>query len=153
MSTRRSPSIDALLADGLARRAEGPRTGTELIDDVLTVVGSSTQVRGSTLRWPTLDRPIAILLAAALALSALLGAAFAVGGRARPPVPATVVGASDEIAFVRATYSWDGTWDRFGAPIPSAVDPRIFRIPGAGGEPVFVAVANGSSAQTPPDRW
>jgi Tol biopolymer transport system component len=136
MSTPRLTLTDALLRDALSRRAAGPQSTTELLDDVLLVVQSTTQRRGWALQPPRPGRPFAALVVGALLVSALVGSTLVVGARlAAPTIP---LGGGD-IAFVQARYTWDGSKDSYGGPTPTVEGQRIFRASSAGGELTFVA--------------
>jgi dipeptidyl aminopeptidase/acylaminoacyl peptidase len=147
--------------DALAHRAAGSRGSADLVDDVLAVVASTTQDRGWSPRIEVGWRPVAILVAAALLVSAAVGLAVAPGGG--PPIvsPSTRVGGGGDIAFVRAAYAWDGARDSYGAPVPMAVDPRINTITSLGDEGEVVAdvpaIADGrvvgASTVGPAVRW
>lgn len=81
MSTPRPSLPDALLRQALARRAAGPSTSSELLDDVLAAIETLPQRRGWELRLVPQRRVLPVLIAAALLLAALIG--FAVGAGSR----------------------------------------------------------------------
>jgi len=85
MTTPPASLHDALLRQALARRAAGPSTPAELLDDVLAAVETLPQRRGWTLPLVSELRLVPILLVAALLLSALIGPALFVGGRIISP--------------------------------------------------------------------
>jgi Tol biopolymer transport system component len=158
MSKPQPMLTDALLRDALSRRAAGPHSTGELLDDVLLVVESTTQSRGWAIQLPRLSRPLAVLVVGALLVSALVGSALMAGAKVATRV--IPLGGGD-IAFVQARYAWDGSKDWNGAPTPTVEDQRIFRVPSAGGEPTLLAnvpwsirkTRFGSSTVGPPVRW
>jgi Tol biopolymer transport system component len=66
-----------------------------------------------------------------------------------------------DIAFARASYSWDGSLDGYRAPTPIATDLSIYRIASAGGDPTFISKVPaldrerlvGTSTVGPTVRW
>lgn len=145
MSTPRPMLTDALLRDALSRRATGPRSTAELLDDVLLVVQSTTQSRGWAIQLPRPSRPLAVIVVGALLVSALVGSALMAGARLATP---TVPFGDAEIVFVQARYAWDGSKDSYGSPTPTVEGRGIFRVPSAGGEPTFVAEVPAADRQT-----
>ena len=85
MSTPRPSLPDALLRQALARRAAGPSTSVELLDDVLAAIETLPQRRAWVLPLASELRLVPILLVAALLLSALIGLALFAGGRITTP--------------------------------------------------------------------
>ncbi len=81
MSPPRPSLPDALLRQALARRAAGPKTSSELLDDVLSAIETLPQRRGWALRLVPQQRLLPVLIAAALLLAALIGVAVGVGSR------------------------------------------------------------------------
>lgn len=86
MSTPRPSLPDALLRQALARRAAGPSTSAELLDNVLAAVEALPQRRGWTRPLVSELRLVPILLLVAVLLSALIGLALFAGGRVMPPL-------------------------------------------------------------------
>jgi Tol biopolymer transport system component len=156
MSTPRKMLTDALLRDVLNRRAAGPHSTAELLDDVLLVVQSTTQRRGWAIQLPRPSRPLAVLVVGGLLLSALVGSALMAGARLATP---TIPLGDGDIAFVQARYTWDGSRDSYGSPTPTVEGQGIFRVPGAGGEPTLLAnmparqTLVGPSTVGPPVSW
>src|SRR5687768_16868122 len=145
MRTPRPMLTDALLRDALSRRAAGPHSTAELVDDVLLVVQSTTQNRGWAIHLPRPSRPLAVLVVGALLVSALVGSALMAGARLATP---TIPLGDGDIAFVQARYAWDGNKDAHGASTPTVEGQGIFRVPSAGGEPTFVAGVPAADRQT-----
>jgi Tol biopolymer transport system component len=149
---------DALLRDALSRRADGPHSTAELLDDVLLVVASTTQSRGWALQLARPSRPLAVLVVGALLVSALVGSALIAGARLATP---TIPLGDNDIAFVQARYAWDGSKDGYGSPTPTVEDQRIVSLGSDGGEPTLLAnvpasirqTLRGSSTVGPPVRW
>jgi Tol biopolymer transport system component len=148
---------DALLRDVLSRRAAGPHSTAELLDDVLLVVQSTPQRRGWAIQLPRPSRPLAVLVVGALLLSALVGSALLAGARLATP---TIPLGDGDIAFVQTRYTWDGSKDGYGGPTLTVEGQGIFLVPSAGGEPTFVAEVPAVDRQTlvgstvgPPVRW
>lgn len=81
MSTPRSTMTDPLLTEALGRRADGPHTPADLLDDVLTAVGGTSQARAWGWRLPIMKRPKAIIAVAALVAATILAVASAAGGQ------------------------------------------------------------------------
>jgi Tol biopolymer transport system component len=158
MSTPRPMLTDALLRDALSRRAAGPHSTAELLDDVLLVVQSTTQSRGWAIQLPRPSRPLAVLAVGALLVSALVGSSLMAGARLATP---TIPLGDDDIAFVQARYAWDGSKDGYGSPTPTVEDQRIVSLGSDGGEPTLLAnvpasirqTLRGSSTVGPPVRW
>ncbi|HEX5014196.1 MAG TPA: hypothetical protein VFV72_08560 [Candidatus Limnocylindrales bacterium] len=93
MSTSQAPLNEALLRDVLRVRAEGDRSTGELIDDVLFVVGSSSQTRGWQPRPVTISQSILVASAAMLLLLGALIGSLLVGAQVRretQPIPTAV---------------------------------------------------------------
>jgi hypothetical protein len=131
MSTPQPTLTDALLRDALGRRADGPPAAADLIDDVLTVVGATSQERAWGSGVVRVARPMVILVAAALVLAALVGGVLAAGALLRddPELrgdPATVIAQFAEIhvgwvyvyADGRVVYYPDRRASSFGGSIP-----------------------------------
>jgi TolB protein len=154
MSTQRTNLTDELLKDALSSRADGANGPADLLDDVLLIVQSTTQGRGWELPLAPVGRPLVLLAAAALLLSAIVGLALGAGARFRVATPAmpfatpvTPLGDGD-IAFVQARYSWDGSKDWNGAPTPTVEDQRIATLASDGGEPTVLSMVPASARQT-----
>jgi Tol biopolymer transport system component len=154
MSTSRTNLTDELLKRALSSRAGGAKGAADLLDDVLPIVQSTTQGRRWELPLPPVGRPLVLLAAAALLLSAIVGFALGAGGRFRvaTPVmplatPVTQLGDGD-IAFIQARYSWDGSKDWNGAPTPTVEDQHIATLASDGGEPTLLSRVPASTRQT-----
>jgi len=130
MSTPRPSLPDALLRQVLARRAAGPSTSAELLDDVLAAVETLPQRHGWTWRLASEQRLLPILLVAALLLSALIGFALVAGGSS------TRDAGGGEIMFVHASY------DPTRQEPPS--NPVIFGVPSGGGDPTPLRAVPGT---------
>jgi Tol biopolymer transport system component len=152
MSTQRTTLTDPLLKDALSSRTDGPNAAVELLDAVLLTVQSTTQSRGWGWGLIPVGRPILLLTAAALLLSAIVGLALGTGGWVRIPIsilpiatpaapiatPVMPIGAG-EIVFVQAQYTWDGSRDGYGGPTPTVKDARIFSLRGGREEETLLA--------------
>ena len=145
MSTTDRAQIDALLKEELNIRAAGPHDSAELLHDVLLAVRSTTQGASWAIAQPSIGRPLAVLMVGALLLAAFVGFTVMAGSRlAKPAIPR----GTGDIAFVQASYSWNGIKDWNGEPIPTVEDERIVSLNSAGGEPTVVADVPGSVRQT-----
>jgi hypothetical protein len=79
MSTPRPSLPDALLRQALARRAAGPSSSSELLDDVMSAIETLPQRRGWGVLLVPQQRLLPVLIAAALLLAGLIGFAVGVG--------------------------------------------------------------------------
>jgi Tol biopolymer transport system component len=122
---------DEVLHDALAHRAAGAHTPYELVNDVLAAVDALPQRRGAAWQVTPTRRLLPVLLVLGLLLSSIIGFAMVVGGRAPNPV----LGSGD-IAYVAATYGWDGGF--------TVDDQRIAAVSTDGGSPTFLTDVPGT---------